>query len=208
LDKKLKKYMNEFDRWFADGGDEKYRYSYPLNEDSIVIDLGGYEGRFVNKITQKYGCNVYVFEPMKKYYDILINNFSLNEKVRILDFGCSDKDETIKIYHSDDASSVYRGTGSYEEIKVRRLSDFIKENNIQKVDLLKINIEGSEFEVLNDLIYNDMLNVFENIQVQFHSFVDDAVNKRNKIRNYLLKSHTETYSYEFVWENWKKIITI
>lgn len=196
--------MNQFDRWFADGGDERYRYTYAMSQDSIVFDLGGYEGRFANKIYQKYGSNIYIFEPMKKYYDILTNNFSQNEKVKIFDFGCSDKNETIKIYHSDDASSVYKVTGSYEEIKVRKLSDFIEENNIQKVDLLKINIEGSEFEVLNDLIENDLLSVFENIQVQFHIFVEGAVEKRESIRNHLMRNHTETYSYEFVWENWQK----
>jgi FkbM family methyltransferase len=196
--------MNEFDRWFADGGDEKYRYNYSLNENSLVFDLGGYEGKFTDRIYHKYKCNIYVFEPMRKYYESLCSTLSFIDKIKIYDFGFSDKTETIKIFHSNDASSLHKISNSYESIKVQKISDFIINNNITKVDLLKINIEGSEFEVLNDLIENKLLDIFENIQVQFHEFVDDAASKRNKIREHLRKNHSETFLYEFVWENWKK----
>ena len=50
MDKNKNLKMNEFDRWFNDGGDLRYRYNYDLNNESIVFDVGGYEGNFSQKI--------------------------------------------------------------------------------------------------------------------------------------------------------------
>jgi hypothetical protein len=72
------------------------------------------------------------------------------------------------------------------------------------VDLIKINIEGDEFPLLKNLIDNNKTNLFKDIQVQFHQFIPDSINKRNWIREKLSLTHTLTYDYEFVWENWKK----
>ena len=82
---------------------------------------------------------------------------------------------------------------------------FLNENNIDNIDLIKINIEGDEFPVLKSLIDNDVIHMFKNIQVQFHQFIPDSVNLRNWIREKLTLTHKLTYDYEFVWENWEKI---
>ena len=34
----------DVDRWFADRGDQTLRLDYDLNENSVVLDLGGYHG--------------------------------------------------------------------------------------------------------------------------------------------------------------------
>ncbi len=50
------------------------------------------------------------------------------------------------------------------KVEVRRLSDFIKGN----IDLLKIDIEGGEFEVLEDLIAADKMKELSRIQLEYH----------------------------------------
>ena len=40
-------------------GDDKISLDYKLNEDSVVFDIGAYEGNFTQKITDKFDCNVY-----------------------------------------------------------------------------------------------------------------------------------------------------
>ena len=69
---------------------------------------------------------------------------------------------------------------------------------------MKINIEGGEFSVLPNLIENNNISNINNLQVQFHNFIDDAENLRAKIRNDLSQTHELTYDYFFVWENWEK----
>ena len=52
-------------------------------------------------------------------------------------------------------------------MEFKKASDYIK----GKIDLLKINIEGGEYEVLENLIENDLIKNIDNIQIQFHDFV-------------------------------------
>ena len=69
-------------------------------------------------------------------------------------------------------------------------------------DLIKINIVGGEYEVLEILLKNNMISIFKNIQVQFHDFiVDNAKERMNAIQKKLALTHVLTFQYEFVWEN-------
>jgi len=204
MDKNKNLKMNEFDRWFNDGGDLRYRYNYDLNNESIVFDVGGYEGNFSQKIINDFSCKVFIFEPMKSYFDLIKNKFHNNNNVKLFNFGLSNVNDDIKIYHLSDASSMFKESNSYELIKVKDISQFIDENNIKKIDLLKLNIEGSEYDVLEKLLNDGKIDIIENIQVQFHTFIDNCVDRRNNIREKLKNTHIETYCYEFVWENWKK----
>ena len=67
--------MNEVAKFLAEKGDYTLRLNYNLDKDSIVIDAGGYKGWFAENIYNKYKCNVYVFEPVKEYYDLIVNKF-------------------------------------------------------------------------------------------------------------------------------------
>ena len=49
-----------------------------------------------------------------------------------------------------------------------------------------------------------MIEIFTDIQVQFHNFIPDAENLRNRLQEKLLKTHKLTYNFDFVWENWQK----
>lgn len=196
----------EVQKWFRDGGDNRFRYNYELNENSLVLDVGGYEGTFCDKIHNKYKCDVMVFEPTKKYYNDLVSRFNNNDKIKLYNFGLSDKKDEVLIYYDNDATSIHKtDTSETESIKIESIVDFINDNDIKEIDLLKLNIEGSEFEVLDALIKNGMLGMIKNIQVQFHTFIDNAAEKRDKIREFLKKTHKETYCYDFVWENWERL---
>ena len=55
-------------KWFRDDGDKALRLNYALTKESIVFDLGGYKGDFAFEINQKFGCHVYLYEPVEKFY--------------------------------------------------------------------------------------------------------------------------------------------
>ena len=88
-------------------------------------------------------------------------------------------------------------------MRLESISNFIKNNNIKKIDLLKLNIEGGEYDALDDLINSGLLNIITNLQVQFHNFFPDAKKKMLNIHKELRKTHHITYQYEFVMENWQ-----
>lgn len=191
-------------QWVKDNGDERLRYDYTLDQNSIVFDLGGYHGEFAERIYELYGCEIYVFEPVKEFYDIIESKFDNNQKIHVFDFGLSDKDESIDINISDDASSIYQKEGKKEKIDLRSISSFVDTNAIERIDLFKINIEGGEFIVLPELIQSGLIKKIGDLQIQFHMFIDRAEERRAKIKESLSKTHKSTYDYYFVWENWTR----
>lgn len=190
--------------WVNVNGDQTLRLNYDLNEKSVVFDVGGYKGEFATDIFCKYNATIYVFEPIQSFFQIIQNKFINNQKVKIYNFGLAGKEEQLQISMSDNSSSVFLKTEDSETIQLKAIVNFIQENNIPSVDLIKINIEGGEYELLESLIENNLISVFKNIQVQFHDFLlDNGKERMHKIQEHLSKTHQITYQYEFVWENWQ-----
>lgn len=190
--------------WFAANGDKTLRLDYELSESSVVLDLGGFKGGFTNEIYDRYLCNIHVFEPVISFYKIIENKFQNIPKIIAYPFGLSNEDKLLSISNSGDASSVFIETEGSEKIVLKSIINFIKDNNIASIDLIKINIEGGEYEVLESLLEAGMITIFKNLQIQFHDFIIDNAEERMKnIQNQLSKTHEISYQYNFVWENWK-----
>jgi hypothetical protein len=74
------------------------------------------------------------------------------------------------------------------------------------IDLLKVNIEGAEYDVLNHMIGAGLHKRIKNIQVQFHQI--DGVPYGvwyKEIEKHLSLTHTRTWHYPFCWESWQFI---
>lgn len=76
---------------------------------------------------------------------------------------------------------------------------------IKNINLLKINIEGGEYDLLEHIIQHNLQEKIENIQVQFHKNIDDSECRRKNIQQLLKKTHVLTYNYDFIWENWQRL---
>lgn len=197
--------LDDLKKWREIKGDDTLRIDYPLTEDSIVLDLGGNEGSWSEKIIKKYNPYIFIFEPIPKLYNNLVNKFNKNNKIKIYNAATSDKNTRCEISNAGAASSLYIESNNKIIINTISLINFLKENNINHIDLIKINIEGAEYCILEDLINNNMVQNITDIQVQFHQFMPDSSLRRKLIREKLSNTHKITYDYEFVWENWKKI---
>lgn len=190
-------------RWKKNNGDNTLRLDYSISSTSLVFDVGGYEGQWAQNIYDKYQPKIYIFEPIKIFAEKIKNRFKHNQNILIFNFGLGGINGETKIVLSQDGSSTQKKQGAKETISLIKITDFIKKNNIQFIDLIKINIEGDEYDLLDDLIANKLTTIIKNIQIQFHSFVPNAKERMKKIQKELKKTHHITYSYEFVWENWE-----
>jgi FkbM family methyltransferase len=190
-------------KWFKDSGDSTLRLEYSLNQQSTVFDVGGYKGAWSEKIIQKYNPYIYIFEPIPQFYAEIREKFKNNPKVLVYNFGLYDKNKSDKISLNGDGSSLYGKSREEIEIDLIDIQDFIRKKNIQRIDLIKINIEGAEYPLLRRMIDQGILKICRDIQIQFHAFFPDARKLRDKIRGELSLTHSNTYNYPFVWENWR-----
>lgn len=194
----------EIDRWHKAAGDSTLRVDYPLNESSIVFDLGGYKGNWTHEISRRYGCHIFVFEPVAQFYRGIRIRFAGNDKIHVFAYGLSDKTESKVLYLHEDGSSVYRPAKVSEEIRVVDICEFLEEQQIESIDLIKINVEGEEFRLLRRMLDAGFVSRCRDIQVQFHRFFPGAEHLRNELRSRMEMTHFPTYDYPFVWENWRR----
>lgn len=131
--------------------------------------------------------------------------FKDNSKVAVYYFGLGGADRKEKISVDENASSIYKSDGAHEEIAIANIMEWLKQHEVVEVGLMKINIEGGEFELLEKLIEHNALNLFRNIQVQFHNFAPNADTRMSEIHKQLSKTHRSTYSYPYIWENWERL---
>lgn len=201
-------FNKEIERWFANRGDHTHRINYALDENSIVVDLGGYKGDWADKIHSMYKCSVYVFEPVKSFFYNIKNRFASNPKIQVFNAGIGPANGELAINVNGDASSTFSGTGTTENVEIWGAESLFKTSgpiNRETIDLIKINIEGGEYDLLDFILEQECASKFKNIQVQFHTFMPDCEKRRDAIRSGLQRTHKLTYNYDFVWENWERI---
>lgn len=195
----------ELARWEQDGGDYEKRFSYLLNPESNVIDLGGFDGQWASDLFSRYLSNIHVFEAIPDFADNISRRFLLNPKISVLPFAVGERSRTDRMCLDGVGSSLFRG-GQKKGIVVRvedasKLFDIC---NITHCDLLKINVEGSEYEILPRLINAGLISKIDNLQIQFHDIGPDSQKLMNGIQTELSKTHELTWQYLWVWENWKR----
>jgi FkbM family methyltransferase len=192
--------------WANDNGDSALRLNYELNEKSVVLDLGGYKGDFAEAIHARYGCVVYLFEPVTRFYKLCQARFANNAKIKCLNFGLSDSGGEFLISDEDDGSSLVKNntTQRAKSVLVLGFTEAMAELSIQNVGLLKVNIEGGEYSVLPHLVKSRFLQNIRYLQIQFHSFVPYAAEMRSQIRRDLSITHREQWNYPFIWESWER----
>ncbi len=192
----------EITRYFADGGDERFRLSFALTDQSLVIDLGGYKGQWASDIYAKYNCTLLVFEPVSVYYHQLVERFKLNSRIKIFHLALAESKRTEQIGLSDEGSSLFINTSATEIIQLEDVAVFFKEYPVEQVDLLKINTEGAEYALLNRLIDTGLINNIQQLHIQFHDFIPNAERQLQELTEKLSVTHVRTMQYKFVWENW------
>ena len=183
-------------------GDHGLRLDYPLTADSVVVDVGGYKGQWASDIYGRFSCHVHVYEPMPGFADLIEQRFAHNPKVTAHRYGLGGSDRWVQISVDDDASSMIATAATAETVEIRSAAAAVLA--LGEVDLMKLNIEGAEYELLEALDAADALRRVRHVQVQFHDFVPDAHAKCQAARASLAKTHDLMWGYDFVWESWER----
>lgn len=130
-----------------------------LREGDVVLDIGANMGIWSMVPAAKFGGRllVHAFEPVPAVYRRLVDNIAANHLealYRTYNFALSDK--TAKIAFQTDLRNSGKGfladsaieSAGVIEVEVRKLSDVRREFAIDRVDYVKIDVEGAEIQVL------------------------------------------------------------
>lgn len=130
----------------------------------VVFDIGANIGVISYILSQKYpSAMVYSFEPEKENFEILKMNTEGLSNVKIFNFGLSDKTTTVKLHKPTENlnygsySMFTKGISEeHQEIEIKSITEFMTENNINKIDVVKIDCEGAEYDILTSIKLDDI----------------------------------------------------
>ena len=162
----------------------------------VALDVGAYIGNH-SLFFSKYFKKVISFEPNPDSFELLKLNVKEKKNIKIFNYGLSNKKSTKNFY------SYYSNYGGSSVIKNERIpykkfkatfNKFDQLNIRERIDLVKIDVEGDELNVLKGL--EKTLGKFSPI-VLFESQKKDIVNGSSKVINFLKsKKYNKFYSIE------------
>ncbi len=134
---------------------------------------------------KKYNPNIYAFDPTPKAIKYVENHqISKNQNFHFYPFGISDKNEIAK-FHLPKNPNYVSGSMEYHkdvnedfiEVEMKSLETICNNLNITKIDILKLDIEGSEFNVIPN-IFNYGIK-FDQLCIETHErFFKNGITKK------------------------------
>lgn len=139
-----------------------------FNKGGVVIDIGANIGCF-SIYSAALGATVYAVEPEPNNLEELKNNIDLNDmqdQIYVLPYGISDYKGTAIITDGGGGSTIKDKNVSGSEIETMSLDMMFDLYQIENVDILKIDVEGSEVEIILGAS-KDSLNKCKYITMEF-----------------------------------------
>jgi FkbM family methyltransferase len=196
----------EFERWFRENPHEERRFVFSLDPSSVVFDAGAYDGEWSKTIYNRYRPKIYFFEPSPTFFQKACASLQGTGAMAYpIALGGSSKE--LILHEKLNASSSHRTVENSTPVAVKQVDVelFFRQENIQRVDLFKINIEGAEYELLERMIEADLTKRCHSILIQYHPWVDNHPQRKKFITDSLSRTHRRVFYYEYVWELWELI---
>jgi FkbM family methyltransferase len=136
-------------------------YPFPPElKPKVILDIGANIGVIAVMMANLYPeAIIHCFEPEEQNLEVLRRNLERYENARIHPVALGSSNRVARLYDSDDpwnfgGYSLFLTTGNkatYREIAVRETNEYLDDRGIGPVDLIKIDAEGSEYDVLTGL---------------------------------------------------------
>lgn len=172
----------------------------------VIIDCGSNIGMSVLFFKKLYPtARVAAFEPDPATFELLKKNVVENgiEHVELHQCALGDRDGTADFYRSKEAGGLMmslmkeRMSGVKVTVPVRRLSQFVG----TEVDLLKLDVEGAEDQVLNDLVATGKLARIRQIHLEYHHHIVADIDRLGSLLT-LLEQGGFGYQLSATCEKW------
>lgn len=152
------------------------KYVLPLPEDfqpKVIIDCGsniGYSTLFFANVYPD--AQIYSIEPEKNNFKFLRFNTIFYDNIHVINSAIWDKETFARLEETELGEvgymTVETGEDDKNSFKTTTLSKIVAENNIEQIDLLKIDIEGSEKEVFGAENVDEWLSKVKVLAIVLH----------------------------------------
>lgn len=168
----------------------------PICDFEVVLDIGANVGIWTEWTLQQNAHQVYSFEPNKTALKDLYKLHGENDRVTIidkavykenteLDFFYTDENSLISALHNHNGADYGIPTNSSYKVKAITLEKFIQDYNIAHIDLVKIDIEGGEFDIIPNLKQSSF-NIIDNFLIEIHpKYFEDGLQKVQQLKDIL-----------------------
>jgi FkbM family methyltransferase len=138
------------------------RLAQQFPKDAVLFDVGANKGDYTLALLRHFGrdARIFAFEPSKPTFELLSGAISSGRNVRMEQMGFGERGELMNLYADAQGSalaSLYQRRifgnqlsveAPAEKIHIMRVDDYCHANDIERINLLKVDVEGHELSVL------------------------------------------------------------
>ena len=155
-----------------------------LNSNSVVYSFGiGEDASFDEAVVRRHGCEVHAFDPTPRSIE-WVKRQKLPSKIHFAGIGISDTSGLVDFYLPKNPEYVSGSMVAQANVNVtekvtvpmKSFADIAHELGHARIDLVKMDIEGAEYDVIPDLVGAGI--PITQILIEFHGrFVEDGTRK-------------------------------
>jgi FkbM family methyltransferase len=194
------KHMSHFHRDFMREeifGLKTYEKFFEVESGDLVVDVGASVGPFTYSILHKNPKHVYCFEPSIKEF-ITLNKNLRGYPVTPINKGISNVNSIVQ------SSQLFGGEHEMEAITFKT---FIENYSIDKIDFLKTDCEGGEYDIFNEENMDFILNNVKRISGEWHLNTPETKEKFVFFRDRYLTAFDNFYVHsidgvDIKWDLW------
>lgn len=143
-----------------------------IHPNSIVLDMGANRGDFAHTMIQRYQCRVIAAEPVEELYRSIPRHSSL--QVLPVALGGENRSTSMNVFEQRCASLLGSVTSdeklTTQPVEMITLTELRRRVHAERVDILKLDIEGAEIDVFNTCSDEELQSIMQ-ITVEFHDFL-------------------------------------
>lgn len=185
---------------------DKMSVDFPLTKDSVVLEIGGYKGRWALEIAQRYQPRLFVVEPqdwafveccrvLKEFPRTQVFNIALGKESGKFPMG---NWETDGCSFTNLPGGKPVGIGEMIEFK-----EFMNLENIDHINLCLMNIEGYEFRLIPYMLQAGIMDKIDYFICQFHPTNDGEVNQYHDLRRVLKRKKKVRFDFGPILTCWE-----